>query len=180
MTGVRDPEDPDRWLVAPWPADASFGDVVGHFDRAGTTQLHPDTSAACLLAFHEGLRAALAAAPTGEFTDQADWDRHGYMLNCADLGVTIFRDQYGRDPQADEDQHITANPHGGTDRREPPRPQTSASAQPQRTAFDEQGTMYAPTSLSMESGVYIADDCAMHYELSAEDTYLVFGDTTSN
>ncbi len=37
--------------------------------------------------------------------------------------------------------------------------------------------MYAPTSLSMENSVYIADACPMHYELSAEDTYLVFGDT---
>ncbi len=111
MTGVRDPEDPDRWLVAPWPADASVGVVVQHFDRASSTQFHAGTSAVCLLAFHEGLRAALAAAPTEEFTDQADWDRRGYMLNCADLGVTIFRDQYGHDPQAGEDQHIAAVKH---------------------------------------------------------------------
>ncbi|HYS34147.1 MAG TPA: hypothetical protein VEO01_00725, partial [Pseudonocardiaceae bacterium] len=74
-------------------------------------------------------------------------------------------------------QTSAANPDGGTDRREPPRPQTPVSAQPQRTAFDGQGTMYAPTSLSMENSVYIADACPMHYELSAEDTYLVFGDT---
>jgi hypothetical protein len=114
-TGVRDPEDPDRWLVSPWPAHATFGDVVQHFDRANSTQFHAGTSAACLLAFHEGLRAALAAAPTEEFTDQADWDRRDYMLNCADLGVTIFRDQYvaqyGHDPQTDEDQHVHAVKH---------------------------------------------------------------------
>jgi hypothetical protein len=82
---------------------------VQQFQSASTTQA---TSIARLLAFHEGLRAALAAAPTGEFTDPADWDRRGYVLNCADLGVTIFRDQYateyGRDPQAGEDQHVQA------------------------------------------------------------------------
>ena len=86
-TGVRDPENPDRWLVAPWPVDASFGDVVQHFDQASTTQFHAGAGTACLLAFHEGLRAALAASPTGEFTDQADRDRRGYLLNFADLGV---------------------------------------------------------------------------------------------
>jgi hypothetical protein len=108
-TGVRDPEDPDRWLVAPWPAHASLNDVVQHFQSAGTTEA---TSIVRLLAFHEGLRAALAAAPTGEFTDPDDWDRRGYVLNCADLGVSIFRDQYatqyGHDPQAGEDQHVQA------------------------------------------------------------------------
>ncbi len=101
-TGVRDPENPDRWLVAPWPADASFGDVVQHFDRASATQFHAGTSAACLLA-------------SGAFTDQADWDRRGYLLNCAELGVTIFRDldivQHGHDPQTDEDRHVQAVKH---------------------------------------------------------------------
>jgi hypothetical protein len=95
VTGVRDPQDPDRWLVTPWPAHATVGEVVGHFDRA-TTQFHADTSTARLLAFHEGLRAALAAASTDEFTD---WDRHGYLLNCADLGVAIFRDGCHQDRQ---------------------------------------------------------------------------------
>jgi len=111
-TGVHDPEDPGRWLVAPWPADTSIDDVVQHFDRTSTTHLHAGSSTACLLAFHEGFRAALAAAPTEEFTERAHWDRRGYILNCADLGVSIFRDQYlaqyGRDPQAGEDQHVQA------------------------------------------------------------------------
>jgi hypothetical protein len=114
-TGVRDPEDPDRWLVSPWPADASVGDVVQHFGQVNATQFHAGTSAARLLAFHEGLRAALAAAPIGDFADQAGWDRRSYLLNCADLGVTIFRDQYvaqyGHDPQAGEDQHVQAVKH---------------------------------------------------------------------
>jgi hypothetical protein len=37
--------------------------------------------------------------------------------------------------------------------------------------------MYAPTSLSMVSSVYIVDTCPMSYDLTAEDTFLVFGDT---
>jgi len=61
------------------------------------------------------LHTALAASPTGAFTDQADWDRRGYLLNCAELGVTIFRDldivQHGHDPQTDEDRHVQAVKH---------------------------------------------------------------------
>jgi hypothetical protein len=112
-SGVRDPEDPDRWLVAPWPADTSFGDVLHHFHRASLARLPTDGSIARLLAFHEGLRAALAAAPTE--ADQDQRDRCGYLLDCADLSVTLFQDQYlahyGHDPQAAEDHHVQAVKH---------------------------------------------------------------------
>ncbi|SRR6266702_2110483 len=76
-----------------------------------------------------------------------------------------------------DDQTSTGDPNGVADRRKPPRPQTPASAQPERRNFDDHGTMYAPTSLSMENSVYIADACPMRYELDKEDTYLIFGDT---
>jgi hypothetical protein len=74
-------------------------------------------------------------------------------------------------------QTSTASPNGVTDRRPPPRPQTPATAQPEPIVFDQHGTMYAPTSLSMVNSVYIVDTCPMSYERTAEDTYLVFGDT---
>jgi hypothetical protein len=112
--GVRDPEDLDRWLVSPWPADASLWDVVQHFQRVSSTQLDADTSNARLLAFHEGLYAALAVAPTEEFANQTELDRRSYILSCADLGVRVFQDlaiTHGRDPQAAEDQHVRAVQH---------------------------------------------------------------------
>ncbi|HYS35329.1 MAG TPA: hypothetical protein VEO01_06775 [Pseudonocardiaceae bacterium] len=123
-TGVRDPEDPDRWLVSPWPADTSFLGVMQHFQQASTTQLPTGTSIARLLAFEESFRTALAAAPTKEFTDQAQWNWRGYMLELADLSVTLLQDQYltqyGHDPQAAEDQHVQTVKHrAGT---QPPRP----------------------------------------------------------
>jgi hypothetical protein len=77
----------------------------------------------------------------------------------------------------DDDQTSTASPNGVNDRRPPPRPQTPATAQPEPMVFDQHGTMYAPTSLSMVSSVYIVDACPMDYVLDKEDTYLVFGDT---
>jgi hypothetical protein len=117
-TGVRDPEDPqdpDRWLVGPWPADASFRAVLQHFHQVSSTQFPAGTSAARLLAFREGFCWALAAAPTGKFADQTDEDRRSYILSCADLAVRIVRDldvaEYGRDPQAGEDQHVRAVGH---------------------------------------------------------------------
>src|SRR5882762_4200496 len=76
-----------------------------------------------------------------------------------------------------DDQTSAANAHGVTDRRPPPRPQSPVTAQPEPMVFDQHGTMYAPTSLSMVSSVYIVDTCPMSYERTAEDTYLVFGDT---
>jgi hypothetical protein len=75
------------------------------------------------------------------------------------------------------DQTSAGSSHGGTDRRPPPRPHTPATAQPEAMVFDQHGTMYAPTSLSMVSSFYIVEACPMSYERTAEDTWLVFGDT---
>jgi hypothetical protein len=113
--GVRDPEDPDQWLVAPWPADASLWDVVQHFQQVSCTQFDAGTSNARLLAFHEGLYAALTAAPpTEEFANQTELDRRSYVLSCANLGVRVFQDlatAHGRDPQVGEDEHVQAIKH---------------------------------------------------------------------
>ena len=109
--GVRDPEEPGRWLVEPWPADTSFGDVLEHFQRASLARLPSDGSLDRLLAFHQGLRAAPAATPIGDVTDQ---DRVGWcedLLEFADLSVTLFLAHCGHDPQAAEDQHVQAVKH---------------------------------------------------------------------
>jgi len=114
-TGVRDPEDPDQWLVAPWPADASFGDVMEHFHQASLARRTKDDSTARLLAFHKGLREALVAAPTDEDADQADRDWGNQVMDVAERAVEIFQDLYvvefGRDPQAGEDHHFHTVKH---------------------------------------------------------------------
>ena len=114
-TGVSDPEKPDRWLVAPWPTDASFDDVFDHFQQASLTRLPTDGSTARLLAFHEGFSVALAAAPTQEWANQAHRDWRGDMQEIADRAVRLFRKlyvaQYGPDPQVGEDHHVQAVKH---------------------------------------------------------------------
>jgi hypothetical protein len=111
-TGVRDPQDPDRWLVEPWPPDTNVGDVLEHFQRASLARLPADGSIDRLLAFHQGLRAALEAAPAEDVTDEDRLDWCEGLLEVADLSVTLFQEQYiaqyGHDLQAGEDQHITA------------------------------------------------------------------------
>jgi hypothetical protein len=63
-----------------------------------------------------------------------------------------------------------------TDRRQAPRPPVPAGAQTEHKHFDEQqGMMYAPTSLSVEGCYYLADACPMRYNVVTEDTYLEFG-----
>jgi hypothetical protein len=114
-TGVRDPEDPDRWLVAPWSTDASFDDVFDHFQQVSRTRLPTDGSTVRLLAFHEGFSAALAAAPIDECASQAHRDWRDDMQEVADRAVRLFRKlhiaQYGQDPQTDEDHHVQAVKH---------------------------------------------------------------------
>jgi hypothetical protein len=111
-TGVRDPENPDQWLVSPWPAQASFCDVVQHFQWAGLLRLPNDSSTARHLAFNKGFQAALAVAHTNEFEYQAQWNWRGYMLDCVDRCVNLYGEkyvaEYGRDPQEGEDQHTKA------------------------------------------------------------------------
>lgn len=71
--GISDPERPDVWLVRPWPAGASFCEVVQHFLTAYVWRLLGDTSTARQLAYFEGYEAALAVASTHELTYAADW-----------------------------------------------------------------------------------------------------------
>jgi len=111
-TGVPDPENPDQWLVSPWPAQASFCDVVQHFQWAGVTRLPSNSSTVRHLAFQEGFQAALAVAPTDEFEYQAQWNWHGWMLDSVDRCVSIYRErrdaEHGRDPQPGEDEQVKA------------------------------------------------------------------------
>jgi hypothetical protein len=61
------------------------------------------------------------------------------------------------------------------DRRQARRPPTPAGAQTEHRNIDDQGTMYAPTSLSVEGLFYVDDACPMRFDVVAEDTYLEFG-----
>ncbi len=108
-TGIRDPENPEQWLVSPWPAQAGFCDVVQHFQWASLMRLPNNSSTVRHLAFNEGFQAALAVAPTNEFEYQAQWNWRGYMMDSVDRCAALFREkyvaEYGHDPQADEDRH---------------------------------------------------------------------------
>src|SRR6266702_3031725 len=68
-----------------------------------------------------------------------------------------------------------ASANNVTDRRLARRPPIPAGAQTEHKHFDEQGTMYAPTSLSVEGCYYLADACPMRYDVVTEDTYLKLG-----
>jgi hypothetical protein len=61
------------------------------------------------------------------------------------------------------------------DRRQARRPPIPAGAQTEHRNIDEQGTMYVPTSLSVEGLFYVDDACPMRYDVVNEDTYLEFG-----
>jgi hypothetical protein len=73
-----------------------------------------------------------------------------------------------------DDPASTASQDNVTDRRQA-RPQIPAGAQTEHRTIDEQGTMYAPTSLSVEGRFYLDDACPMRYDVVTEDTYLEFG-----
>jgi len=68
-----------------------------------------------------------------------------------------------------------ANANNVTDRRQALRPAIPAGAQTEYRNIDDQGTMYVPTSLSVEGLFYVDDACPMGYRVVAEDTYLEFG-----
>lgn len=73
----------------------------------------------------------------------------------------------------------TAGPDEDTQTRGTARPWTPASAQPERRSIDGKGTLYAPTSLSLDSGAFIEDTCPMDFEVTDEGTYFLLGDTNS-
>lgn len=62
-TGVRAPDNPRVWPVRPWPADATFSDIVQHFLPA-QPNLETGRSTARYLAFFRAYHAALTEAAT--------------------------------------------------------------------------------------------------------------------
>ena len=82
-TGIRYPDKPRYWLVPPWPADASFSDVVRHFLNHHLLWRKPNT--AYLLAYFEGYEAALEAAPPDEPANAF------HRRWCADMRTSVAR-----------------------------------------------------------------------------------------
>jgi hypothetical protein len=91
-TGIPDPDDPDHWLVRPWPVRAGFHEVVHHFLMAYTWRLD-SADTVRRLAYFEGYLAALKAAPTAKLTYPADWRWRDELLSCVGDCVTQFRDK---------------------------------------------------------------------------------------
>ena len=54
-----------------------------------------------------------------------------------------------------DDQTSASSPNNVTDRRQARRPPIPAGAQTEHRTIDEQGTMYAPTALSVEGSFYL-------------------------
>lgn len=63
--------------------------------------------------------------------------------------------------------------------RQAPRPETPDTAQPERRSIDVTGTLYAPTSISLDGSAFIADACPMYFETTEEDTSIMLGDTNT-
>ncbi|MBB5158126.1 hypothetical protein [Saccharopolyspora phatthalungensis] len=93
MTGIPDPGDPGRWLVRPWPANASFCEVVRHFLNAYVWRLLQDTDVRRQLDYFSGYRAALENAPTYELTCAADWQWREELLAVVGRCVDLFEAQ---------------------------------------------------------------------------------------
>lgn len=90
INGIRDPERPERWLVRPWPVDAGYRAVVGHFLVA---YFHVDYGASRQLAYFRGYQAALAAAPTDELTCRMDWQWRDELIHCVAQCVADCEDK---------------------------------------------------------------------------------------
>lgn len=91
--GIPDPLDPARWLVRPWPANASFGGVVRHFLTVYVGRLQGEHRTARQLAYWEGYQAALKEAPTDELTGPGARHWHDDMVRCVDDCVAVFREK---------------------------------------------------------------------------------------
>jgi hypothetical protein len=81
-TGVPIPDKPGHWLVPPWPTEATFSDIVGHF--VSHHQLR-NANTAHLVAYFEGFQAALEAAPVDE------WTGPSHLRWCADMRDAVSR-----------------------------------------------------------------------------------------
>jgi hypothetical protein len=90
-TGIRNPDKPGHWLVPPWPADASFNDVVRHFLR-----FHPwgNTKTAHLLAYFEGYEAALDAASIDQLASEHHQRWCADVVACIRRCARLYRDKY--------------------------------------------------------------------------------------
>lgn len=90
VTGIRDPDDPDRWLVLPWPVEAGFCEVVRHFLPAHV-RLLGDKNTARQLAYFEGYQAALLAASTDDLQHPTAWEWRDDLLRCTARCVAIYQ-----------------------------------------------------------------------------------------
>lgn len=91
-TGIRDPENPDVWLVWPWPVEAGFCEVVRHF-LSSVWPLFGDTNPVRRLAYCEGYQAALLAATTDKLSGPGTWEWRDELLSCVARSVTTYRAQ---------------------------------------------------------------------------------------
>jgi hypothetical protein len=90
-TGIPDPDRPGRWLVPPWPARASFSDIVGHFMRHDPQWRNPST--AQLLAYFETYDSTLENAPADKSVSsfQLRWQED--MRDCVARCLRLQREK---------------------------------------------------------------------------------------
>jgi hypothetical protein len=87
VTGIRNPDQPDRWLVRPWPVGAHLCDVVRHFLNAYVWGLRSETDSAHHLAYYKGYLAAIEAAPQDGMMPVTGWD--WYEDLCVSIGRCV-------------------------------------------------------------------------------------------
>ncbi len=89
-TGIAHPDEPDRWLVPPWPAAASFSEVVRHFLR-----FHPwgTTNTTHLLTYFEGYEAALNAVPPDKIAHEFHQRWCDDMSSCIRRCAHLYREK---------------------------------------------------------------------------------------
>jgi hypothetical protein len=89
-TGIPKPDEPGRWLVPPWPANASFDQIVRHFLNRTPSSLDNTRHQ---LAYWDGYRIALASAPT----DRLRRDGHAWwitdMRKAVDTCAQVYREK---------------------------------------------------------------------------------------
>jgi hypothetical protein len=90
MTGIPNPDQPDLWLVPPWPHDAGFSEIVAHFLRFTPCE---DLSPATLLTYYEAYQSVLESASTADLTRpfQQSWAHD--VRECVARCVTVHREK---------------------------------------------------------------------------------------
>ena len=99
-TGIPNPDEPGDWLVPPWPTEATFLDVVGHFLAHHSLRI---TNTAHLATYFEGYQAALEAALADDLTDASHLRWCGDMRDCVSRCARLYRNQLMAGGGADED-----------------------------------------------------------------------------